>query len=219
MRSQISPALHSKAPIRLAPRVRAAIFAPDSGIEMRIFILAAALALAACGARETVTAGESCAREAAHEVTWTSESAPDTITTRSDGPSCAQAVVTFTARNAAGDPLWTFASTYYDLTAGGLPPEDAPPVTAEQMDTFLAGWANVTVTTSNTLPEWREGVPTLTESATTFAYDTPFEREIYEMLRARDLRMICYAAAAEATQCLVVDPATNAPTMIVAYGP
>lgn len=186
---------------------------------MRIFILAAALTLTACGARETVTAGQGCAREAAHEVTWTSEIAPDTITTRSDGPSCTQAVVTFTARNAAGDPLWTFASTYYDLTAGGLPPEGASPATEEQMDTFLAGWANVTVTTSSTLPEWRAGVSTLTESAPTFAYDTPFERETYETLRARDLRMICYAAAVEATQCLVIDPATSAPTMIVAYGP
>ena len=50
--------------------------------------------------------------------------------------------------------------------------------------------------TSNTLPEWREGVATLTESATTFAYDTPFDRETYEMLRARNLPMFCYAAAA-----------------------
>ena len=38
------------------------------------------------------------------------------------------------------------------------------------------------------------------------------------MLRARNLRMICYAAAVEATQCLVIDPASHAPTMIVAYG-
>ena len=60
-------------------------------------------------------------------MTWSSESAADTITTRSDGPSCAQAVVTFVARNANGDPLWAFASTYYDMTMGGIPPEGAPP--------------------------------------------------------------------------------------------
>lgn len=125
----------------------------------------------------------------------------------------------FVARNANGDPLWTFSSTYYDLTSGGVPPEGAPDVTDEQVQAFLVDWANVTVSTSNTLPEWRDGVATLTESASTFAYDTPFPRETYEMLRARNLRMICYAAAAEATQCVVVDPASNAPTMIVAYGP
>jgi hypothetical protein len=187
---------------------------------MRTFILTAALALSACGqGAEVVSSDAGCSRSATHEVTWSNEGAPDTITTRAEGPTCAQAVVTFVARDAAGDPLWAFASTYYDMTMGGVPPEGAPPVTNEQMDEFLAGWANVSATTSNTLPEWLEGVATLTESATTFAYDTPFDRETYEMLRARNLPMFCYAAAVEATQCLVIDPASNAPTMIVAYGP
>ena len=187
---------------------------------MRIFLLAAALALSACGPSNTTASNASgCARSAAHDVTWTTEGTPDTITTRSDGPTCAQAAVTFVARNSAGDPLWAFASTYFDLTSGGIPPEGAPAVSNEQMDTFLAGWADVSTMRSGELPEWREGVATLTESATTFAYDTPFERETYEMLRARNLPMICYAAAVEATQCLIVDPASHAPTMIVAYGP
>jgi hypothetical protein len=150
---------------------------------------------------------------------WTSGSAPDVITARSDGPTCAQAVVTFVARGADGDPLWAFASTYYDMTMGGIPPEGAPAVSNQQMDEFLAGWANVTTMRTGDLPEWREGVATLTESATTFAYDTPFDREVYETLRTRNLAMICYAAAVEASQCLIVDPASHAPTMMVAYGP
>jgi hypothetical protein len=182
-------------------------------------ILIAAVALCACGQQRQTAAGNGCARTASHEVMWTNADAPDVVTTRADGPSCAQAVVTFVARNAAGDALWAFASTYYDLTAGGIPPDGAPPVSDEEMDRFLAGWANVTQMRSGELPEWREGVATLTESATTFAYDTPFDRETYEMLRARNLNMICYAAAAEASQCLIVDPASHAPTMIVAYGP
>lgn len=187
---------------------------------MRAILLAvAALALGACGQQQSAATDAACERVATHEVMWTSDTAPDTITTRSEGPSCAQAAVTFIARNAGGDPLWAFASTYYDLTAGGVAPEDAPTVTSEQMDAFLNGWAEVTTSTSNTLPEWREGVATLTESAATFSYDTPFDRETYEMLRARNLRIICYAAAVEATQCLVIDPASHAPTMIVAYGP
>jgi hypothetical protein len=59
----------------------------------------------------------------------------------------------------------------------------------------------------------------LTEGAETFSYDTPFDREVYEMLRARDLPMICLAAALEGSQCLIVDPATHAPALMVAYGP
>lgn len=191
------------------------------GPLMRILILAAtALALSACGQRqETAATSGACERVATHEVTWTNTEQPDTITTRSEGPSCAQAVVTLVARNADGDALWAFSSTYYDLTAGGIPPEGAPPVTNEQMDTFLAGWANVSESRTSTLPEWTEGAETLSAAAQTFSYDTPFDRETYEMLRGRDLRMICYAAAVEGTQCLIIDPLANAPLMFVAYGP
>lgn len=186
---------------------------------MRIaLVLSALFALSACG-RAPEQAAQGCARVATHEVNWTNAETPDLITTRSEGPDCAQAVVTWVARNAQGEALWAFASTYSDITAGGPPSPGAPSVSAEQMDSFLAGWANVTRTSTDDLPTWREGVPTLTQSAATFAYETPFDRETYEMLRTRHLPMICYASAAEATQCLVIDPATGAPTKMVAYGP
>jgi hypothetical protein len=92
-------------------------------------------------------------------------------------------------------------------------------VAPEEIDRFLAGWADVTTMRSSELPEWREGVATLTESATTFAYETPFDRDVYEMLRGRNLPMICYASAVEASQCLIIDPASHAPSMMVTYGP
>jgi len=123
----------------------------------------------------------------------------------------------FVARNADGDALWTFASTYYDLAVGGVPPEGAPAVTDHQIDGFLNSWANVTAGMSGTLPEWREGEAGPTAEA--LHYSTPFDRDQYEAMRQHNLRMICYAAAAEATQCLVIDPSSNAPAMIVAYGP
>lgn len=189
---------------------------------MRQFILAAAmLMLSACGRSETAgTGGGACARSATHAIAWSQTGAQDVITTASQGPTCAQAIVTFTVRSANGDPLWVFSGPYHDLAVGGdYPPDGAPNVTPAQMDAFLASWADVTTSRSHDLPAWREGAATLTESATTFAYDTPFDRETYEMLRARNLPMICYAAAAEATQCLVIDPASHAPTLIVAYGP
>lgn len=186
---------------------------------MRRFAIGlAALLMSACGQPQD-NAHSGCAGGATHEVAWTSAEAPDVITTRSDGPSCAQAVVTLVARNAGGDPLWAFASTYYEMTAGGAPPPGAPVPTQADIDRFLADWANVTEMRSSALPEWREGAATLSESAETFSYDTPFERETYEMLRQRDLPMICYAAAAEASHCLIIDPLSHEPTRIVAYGP
>jgi hypothetical protein len=153
-----------------------------------------------------------------HEVTFSSARSPDTITARSEGPSCKQAVVTLVLRDSAGNPFWAFANTYYDMTAGGAPPPDAPQVTEAQMDGFLAGWAKATMTRSSTLPEWREGTAGLTTTGG-LAYSTSLPRASYEALRARDLPLLCYAAAAEATQCLVMDPATGSPTMMVAYGP
>jgi hypothetical protein len=187
---------------------------------MRVLVIAAALALSACSQpRDSASTSEGCARSATHDVAWTNAEAPDVITTRSEGPSCAQAVVTFIARNAQGDALWAFASTYYDLTLGGAPPEGAPAVSNEQMDMFLAGWADVTESRSGALPEWRADAASLSASAQTMSYDTPFDRETYEMLRGRNLPMICYAAAVEGTQCLIIDPPTGAPIMIVAYGP
>ena len=184
----------------------------------RLILCLAALALGACGQPASTASQSDCALAATHEVAWTSET-PDVVTTSASGPSCAQAVVQFVVRNGAGDPLWAFASTYYDMSFGGIPPEGAAPVSDEQMNTFLAGWADVSEMRSTELPEWREGVATLSESAETFSYDTPFDRETYEMLRTRDLPMLCYASAVEASQCLIMDPASHAPTMIVAYGP
>lgn len=187
---------------------------------MRILLLAVAIALSACSPNVSTPAADACTRSATREVTWSADGAPDTITTTAQGPTCAQAVVTFVVRNAAGDPLWAFASTYYDLTMGGVPPEGAAAVSNEQMDTFLAGWTNVTEErTAAFLPEWREGVESLSASAQTFSYDTPFERETYERLRTQNLKLICYQAALEGTQCLIIDPASHAPIMMVAYGP
>lgn len=182
---------------------------------MRFLALAALLALSACG-QDRAEAG--CARGANHEITWSSQGAQDTVSARAEGPSCAQAVVTLSIRNAAGDPLWAFASTHYALQAGdGALPEDVEKVSEEEMDTFLAGWTDLSMQSSGELPQWAEGQARLTGE--TFSYDTPFEREAYEMLRERDLPMACFQAAAEGSQCLVIDPLSHAPTMIVAYGP
>jgi hypothetical protein len=185
----------------------------------RMVLSAAALLLCACGQQaRTVSAPEHCAHSATHQVVWTNPDAPDTISVRSEGPSCLQAVVTLVARNAQGDPLWQFISTYHDMTTGGIASDNAQPVSPEQVDRFLAGWANVTAQTSGRLPEWPEGADTI-GSNRGLSYNTSFSHESYEAMRQRNLRMICYAAAVDATQCLVVDPSSNAPAMIVAYGP
>lgn len=185
---------------------------------MKRFLAAfALLALAACSEQQAAQAA--CDREATRSIAWSSAEATDMVVARSQGPTCAQAIVTLTVRNAAGDPLLAFSSTYFEMTAGGPPPGAQSTVEPSQIDSFLAGWAEPTMSRSGSLPEWREDAATLTQSAETFAYVTPFDRDVYEALRARNLPMLCFAAAVEGTRCLIIDPADNMPTEIVAYGP
>lgn len=188
---------------------------------MRFKILAAVtLTLVACApATAPPQTRNGCAREATHAITWTDASAPDIVTARAEGPSCAQAIVTLTIRDATGDPLLAFADTYDALVSGGPPPEDAPAPTTEQIDAFLANWADVTQMNASALPAWRDDAPSLTASAQGFSYETPFTREAYEMVRERDLPLVCFAAAVEGSQCLVIDPATGEPARLVSYGP
>lgn len=188
---------------------------------MRLFLFAVAALLAACGRTPAAQSNaQTCSLSATHQVEWSTPGAPDTITARAEGPACGQAVVTLIVRNAAGDPLLAFADTHYALTTGdGLPGASAPPVTETQLTEFLSAWARVTEMKSRELPAWRDDAATLSESAATFSYDTPFERDVYEMLRARDLPMICFAAGAEYSQCHIIDPASGAPSRMVTYGP
>ena len=186
----------------------------------RMILGAAALLLCACGQQSqttTTSASSGCEHSATHQVLWTDAERLDTITVRAEGPSCAQATVSFIARNAQGDPLWTFINTYRDMTTGGAATNDMQAVSPEQVGHFLAGWANVTAQTSGQLPEWREGAENVGSNGG-LSYTTSFSREFYEAMRERNSRMICYAAAVAATQCLVIDPSSNSPAMIVAYG-
>lgn len=187
---------------------------------MRRIAFAVLLTLAACGPREAREhAGvEGCALSATHEIAWSADGAPDTVTARAEGPTCAQAFVTLTIRGAQGEPLWAYASTHYAMTAGdGALPADAPAVSNEAMSEFLRNWANIAVQHSNELPAWREGEAG--PRGETFGYHTDFPRDAYEMLRERNLTMACYASGAEAVECLVIDPFSHAPAKIVAYGP
>jgi hypothetical protein len=183
------------------------------------------VALAACVQREgpphPQANDSACARTKIHTVHWSSQTDADTVSARSEGPTCAQAVVTLTVRNRDGDPLWVFANTYHDLHTGGVPPPGITPptVTTDEMEYFLTGFVDVTQMRSSQLPAWTDGAAGPADPSRPFHYSTAFPRDTYEALRASDRPLICYAAAAEATQCLIIDPASNSPAVIIAFGP
>lgn len=188
---------------------------------MRVFLFAClgltlSLGLAACAPRGADEAA--CALSATQTIAFSSAAATDVIEARAEGPSCAQAVLTLSLRNAGGDPLWVFAGTYYDMAFGGVPPEGAEAVDAQEMDRFLKSWADVTVSNTGALPAWAEGAEAPASGENGIAYETPLDRDTYEALRAGNAPQLCYAAAVAATECIVLDPVSLRPTLIAAYG-
>lgn len=184
----------------------------------RWLCILAALTLYACGPGDGADVAQDCARSATHAVSWSRTDARDVITAATQGPTCAQADATLTVATADGATLWTFTAPYYDLAVGGPAPEAAE-ISGAEVDAFVRAWADVTISRTSTAPHWRADAATLTESATVFSYATPFDRDAYEALRQRDLTTLCYAAAVETTQCLILDPDTRAATLFVSYGP
>jgi len=158
-------------------------------------------------------ASASCAHSATHQITFSDPAAFDTVTARAEGPTCAQAVVTLVVRNANGDPLLSFASTFTEMNGGpGAHAGDA------DVDRFLSGWADVTLKNTGDLPEWRADAASLGASVEGMSYATPFDRGTYEQLRLRNLPELCFAAGAESSQCIIMDPASSTPSRIVSFG-
>jgi hypothetical protein len=184
---------------------------------MRVLLLGLmALCLTACGDKHDAAQGPPCTASAEHALRFSDNAADDTIVAQADGPRCADAAVTLTLRNAAGDELWSFASTYNAMTHGGGPVVGEAAPRTEDVQRFLASWADVTVKRSGELPAWRAGAASPGEGLA-LSYETQLSREAYEALRARNLATICFAASVDTSQCLVINQTT--PTIIVAFGP
>jgi hypothetical protein len=189
---------------------------------MRFLVPVFALALAACtqpatapaaapSAETAATQPAGCTREVTRNVRFSDDDTDDTLTVSASGPACGQAVLHLTIRAANGDPLWAFATIWKDMGRSENP-------TPQDVDAFLAQWATVELKKSGTLPEWREGAGSLEESEQGGSMSTPYGREAYEALRARDLPLLCFLNSMESSQCLIVDPASHAPTAIIFMG-
>ncbi|MGE3930239.1 MAG: hypothetical protein AB7G05_08745 [Hyphomonadaceae bacterium] len=188
---------------------------------MRAIMSGALLLLAAACSQDSQNAAPqaaACALEAQRTIAWTGAEAADVVAARAEGPSCTQAIVTWSVRRASGDPLWAFSATYHDMVSGGAGAEGLPPASAEEVQRFLDAWAEVSVNSSADLPAWPEAAATLGEAVEGVAYYTDLDRDAYEDLRQRNLPQLCFAASAESARCLVIDPYSGAPLAIVAYG-
>ncbi len=193
------------------------------------FALLAALLLAACmEPREAAPAGaekaaprvepielaRGCNQQRQAPVTFSNPARPDMITVRAEGPSCDQAVLTFVLRNAEGDVLWAMADTMRGMTISD------PPFTDAQVSEFLRMWSEARSDRTGELPEWTEGAESLQAAHADEGgvISTPFTRADYESNRARNLSMLCMLNGHESGQCLIIDPLSNAPTIMMFQG-
>ena len=160
---------------------------------------------------------QACHAEAAQQIAAEDAADADVITASAQGEDCASASVTLRIRNAAGDELWRHDSTYHAMTSGGSPPAQLRPVTLEEMQAFLAGWANVTTMRASALPPWTQqadqpGAPGA------LALSTPLARDAYQALRGNDAAVICLAMDVTRSECMTYDAQTRAAAPVLASG-
>jgi hypothetical protein len=159
-----------------------------------------------------------CTRSAAHDVSVAG--APYKVTAAAEGAPCSAAQLTLSVRDGAGAVLWRYQALYLDLAFGGAGAEAPPDVSAAEMDSFLAGWTDVTVSHAAALPDWPASAARLAavEDAG-LVTDTPLARSAYESLRGADAPTVCYAATMEVSHCIAFDAATHKAKLIAAFGP
>lgn len=181
---------------------------------MRSLAIMALLMLAACGPQAGQQAGE-CAASAESTLSFTAPDTANSIKAVAAGPTCDEAMVTWTLNSADGAALWTHESTYNAMVHGGPPPTNAPPAARDEVEAFLQSWIELSLTRAGDLPQWPERATAPGEDGP-FDYVSELPREAYERLRAENGPLACFASDATHIKCLAMDD--GAPVLMVEYG-
>lgn len=152
---------------------------------MRIAAFALFLLLSAC-------ARQGCNMEVTRDVSFTSPSARETVIVRALGPSCDQAVGVYAIHDAEGRPIWSWSEPL--PRAFGHVFENN-----NSMQDFLQRWAQPTLSTTQTAPEWSLLQPG----------QTTLDRLTYEDIRARNLPMLCHYSGTARETCVFWEPAAG----------
>lgn len=156
---------------------------------MRALMLVVAIMLGACAPQQR------CDLTAVHEISFTNTTAPDTITARSFGAGCEQAVVLLVVRDAEGEPVWAWTGALAQRFGVIFSAEDD-----DAVQDFLARWVQARVATTQAAPQWNELMPG----------QTTLDQLTYDDIRARDLPMLCHFSATAREACVFWEPAAGA---------
>lgn len=136
-----------------------------------------------------------CDLTAVHELSFTSSTAPDTVTARSLGATCDQAVVLLVVRDSEGAPVWTWTGVLTQRFGAEFLADDR-----DALQDFLARWVQANVATTQAAPVWDD----------LMAGQTTLDQLTYEDIRARDLPMLCHFSATAREACVFWEPAAGA---------
>lgn len=167
------------------------------------FAVAALLALAACGDRQSAQ----CDRVAAAEIAFSGGQTPDGVTARTFGPSCDRAIGVIAIASPEGHPLWAWTAPLSPTFGNAFEVRPDGP-TNQEADAFLARWAAVRVTTTETAPPWPQRGAL--EGAT-----TTLDRTTYEDVRARALPMACHLSGVAHETCVYYEPGVAAAVLML----
>jgi hypothetical protein len=157
---------------------------------MRLLAFAVLLALIACIPGES----ERCNVTVTRDLSFTSPDAADTVTARSFGAACDRAIGFYAIHDAEGHPVWAWTTPLPRAFGDAFADDDA-----EHMREFLERWAQPTVTTTQSAPEWRA----------LDAGQTTLDRLTYDDIRARNLPMLCHSSGTARELCVFWEPAAG----------
>jgi hypothetical protein len=156
---------------------------------IRAALLGLIVLMAACAPQQR------CDLTAVHEISFTNPTTTDSMTARSFGPSCDEAVVLLIMRDAEGAPIWSWTGVLAQRFGEVFSPDDR-----DAVQDFLAHWVQASVATTQTAPAWDA----------LMAGQTTLDQLTYEDIRARDLPMLCHFSATARQTCVFWEPAAGA---------
>ena len=144
-----------------------------------------------------------CERAVERQIAFTSRRAQDVLEVRAAGVTCANAVVTVSARQRDGRPVLAFAMPLSWLHEDIDP---AKPLRPEELSSLLEAYAAAAMLEpgAKSLPAWKQG-----EQSPGFDHgmelSSPLERVTYETLRSSRPTMLCLRDSFESGVCYAWD--------------
>lgn len=167
---------------------------------LRVFAIAAVLALSACAQQ-----GAAGACQAASNDTWVAGETVFNVEASTTGPDCEHAVATLVIRDGESRAIFTEAyPTEYVMTL-----REARDVSAMRaaLDDWIAS-NNSTMVSTSALPDWPANADGPVNGEFPFYVADDWDRDTYLGLRTRDAPLFCYVQGGESLNCLAFDDGT-----------